>query len=141
MRIRSAQPADAVALAALLGQMGYPASEVEVECRLESFDHPERRLLVALADDDSVVGLIAFQLVVPFERPAPQCRISTLVVDEGFRRRGAAAALLGEVEAFARERGCFRLEVTTRPNRAAARALYERFGFKETPRRLLKPLE
>lgn len=141
MRIRPAQPADADVLAALLGQMGYLARGADVARRLEGFDHPDRRLLVALDDHASVVGLIAFQLVVPFERPAPQCRISTLVVDEGFRRHGAAAALLGEAEAFARERGCFRLEVTTRPDRAAARALYERFGFEETPRRLLKPLE
>lgn len=139
MTIRPAEREDAQRLAALLDQMGYPAAPEEVEQRLGGFDHADRRLLVAI-EEGKVAGLIAFQLLVPFERPEPQCRISTLVVDERYRRRGIAAALLAEAEEFARDRGCFRLEVTTRPTRAAAAALYERLGFEERPRRLVKAL-
>lgn len=57
------------------------------------------------------------------------------------QRRGAlGTALIEAVEAIARERGCFRLELTTRPSRAEALAFYAALGFTERPYRLVKAL-
>jgi GNAT superfamily N-acetyltransferase len=61
-------------------------------------------------------------------------------VDAGARRRGLARALLAGIEAIANETGCFRLEVTTQAHRTDAAALYLALGFRERPRRLVKPL-
>lgn len=46
---------------------------------------------------------------------------------------------LEAVAAIARERGCFRLEVTTQPEREAVH-FYRAHGFEELPRRLLRDL-
>jgi GNAT superfamily N-acetyltransferase len=63
-----------------------------------------------------------------------------LAVRADRRRQGVARALLEAVEAIARGRACFRLELTTRPDRDDALRFYEACGFAERPRRLVKPL-
>jgi ribosomal protein S18 acetylase RimI-like enzyme len=52
-----------------------------------------------------------------------------LGVDEEYRGRGVATALLLAVEALARDRGCDGLWVATEPDNVAAWATYERAGF------------
>ena len=138
--IRIAGRRDTDAIAPLLGQLGYPASAVEVGERLERLaNNPDAEVLVAELGDE-VVGVAAYQLIDLLERPEPQCRITALVVDDRHRRRGVAYALLHMIEESARDVGCFRLEVTTRPDRAEASALYRAAGFDERPRRLIKLL-
>ena len=139
--IRAAGQRDTEAIAPLLGQLGYPASALELSERLERLtDHPAAEVLLAELDGE-VVGVAAYQLIDLLERPDPQCRITALVVDDRYRRRGVAYALLHTIEEWARDVGCFRLEVTTRPERAEALAFYRAAGFEERPRRLTKPLE
>jgi GNAT superfamily N-acetyltransferase len=139
--IRLATQRDTDAIAPLLGQLGYPASAGELGERIERLtDRPDGEVLIAELDGD-VVGLAAYQLIDVLERPDPQCRITSLVVDDRFRRRGVAYALLHTIEEAARDFGCFRLEVTTHPDRVEALAFYLASGFEERPRRLTKPLE
>lgn len=139
--IRLASQRDTQAIAPLLGQLGYPASALELGERLERLtDHPDAEVLVAELDGE-VVGVAAYQLIDLLERSDPQCRITALVVDDRYRRRGVAYALLHTIEESARDLGCFRLEVTTRHERADALAFYRAAGFDERPHRLTKPLE
>jgi GNAT superfamily N-acetyltransferase len=138
--IRVAGQRDTEAIAPLLGQLGYPASALELGERLERLTyHPDAEVLVAELDDE-VVGVAAYQVIDLLERPDPQCRVTALVVDDRYRRRGVAYALLHTIEESARDAGCFRLEVTTRPDRAEALAFYLAAGFDERPRRMIKPL-
>ena len=138
--IRIAAQRDTVAIAPLLGQLGYPTGADELGERLERLtEHPDVRVLVAELDGE-VVGVAAYQLIELLERPDPQCRITALVIDDRSRRRGVAYALLHTIEESAVEQGCFRLEVTTRPDREDALAFYRAAGFEERPRRLTKPL-
>jgi GNAT superfamily N-acetyltransferase len=138
--IRVAGQRDVAAIAPLLGQLGYPASALELGERLERLtDHPDAEVLVAELDGE-LVGVAAYQLIDLLERPDPQCRITALVVDDRYRRRGVAFALLHTIEESALDRGCFRLEVTTRTERADALAFYRAAGFAERPHRLVKPL-
>jgi GNAT superfamily N-acetyltransferase len=139
--IRLASLRDAEAIAPLLGQLGYPTTAAELAERIERLsDRPDGEVLVAELDGE-VVGLAAYQLIDVIERPDPQCRITALVVDDRHRRRGVAYALLHTIEETARDFTCFRLEVTTRSDRADALAFYRAAGFDERPRRLVKPLE
>lgn len=138
--IRIAAQRDTVAIAPLLGQLGYPTQADELDGRLERLtEHPDVQVLVAELDD-RVVGVAAYQLTDLLERPDPQCTITTLVVDHRYRRRGVAYALIHTIEESAVEEGCFRLEVTTRADRDDALAFYRAAGFDERPRRLIKDL-
>jgi GNAT superfamily N-acetyltransferase len=138
--IRIAAQRDTVAIAPLLGQLGYPTHAEELGERLERLrEHPDVHVLVAELDGE-VVGVATYQLIALLERPDPQCRITALVVDDRYRRRGVAYALLHTIEESAIEERCFRLEVTTRADRDDALAFYRAAGFDERPRRLTKPL-
>ncbi len=138
--IRVAGLRDIRAIAPLLGLLGYPTGVDELGERLERLAaNPDVQVLVAEVDGE-VVGVAAFQVIDLLERPDPQCRITALVVDDRYRRRGVAYALLHAIEETALDHGCFRLEVTTQADRADAFAFYRAAGFDERPRRLTKPL-
>ena len=56
-----------------------------------------------------------------------------LSVDEAYRRRGIGAALVNELAALARRRGCYGMWVLTAPDNPAAIATYRRAGASTTP--------
>jgi len=138
--IRPARSTDAGAVAGLLGALGYPTDADAAAAQLERLlDHDDSGVLVYV-DDGNPVGLISYQVFDLVYRPRPQCRITALAVSADRRRQGVARALLQAVEAIARARACFRIELTTRPDRDDAARFYEACGFAERPRRLVKPL-
>jgi GNAT superfamily N-acetyltransferase len=139
--IRPAQVGDAAAIAPLLGELGYPTDPAAVPARLQSLlDGPDTGVLVA-ERGGRVIGLAAYQLTTLLYSSQPSCRLTALVVDGRNRGRGAAKALVSEVEAIARQNGCFRVEVTTRPSRSEALLAYGALGFQRRPHRLVKTLE
>jgi GNAT superfamily N-acetyltransferase len=141
LSIREARAEDAPEIAPLLDALGYPAAPEAVRARLDRIlARPDGGALVAEASG-RVVALASYQVIDLLERAEPQCRITALVTDEGERRRGAASALIEAIESVARDCGCFRLEVTTRPQRGDALALYARLGFQERRHRLVKLLD
>jgi GNAT superfamily N-acetyltransferase len=138
--IRNAVAGDAADVTELLGELGYPDEVPDVRERLATLTARDDAGVLVAVIDGTVVGAAAYALMDLLERPDPQCRITALVVTEDQRRRGLARALVAAIEAVAIEHGCFALEVTTRPQRTAATRLYLALGFKERPRRLVKPL-
>ena len=141
MDVRPASADDAAAIAPLLAELGYPTEAGTVRARLERIASDSDRAGVLIAEaEGALAALIAYQLIEHLERAAPTCRITALVTDPQHRRRGVAARLLTAVEELARERGCDRLEVTTRPRREEALAFYLGAGFTERPRRLVRSL-
>lgn len=138
--IRRARLSDAGAIAALLGELGYPTVDSDLRDRLERIlERGDAGVLIASQRGDPV-GVAGYQLLALLERPRPQCRLTTLVVRADQRRRGVARALVAEVESVAQRSDCFRLEVTTQPERSAAIAFYAALGFSERPHRLIKML-
>ena len=139
--MRPANVEDAAAIAPLLGELGYPANPETVRRRLERIVTGAARAGALIAEADGApAALIAYQLIDHLERAAPTCRITVLVTDRAYRRRGAAARLLAAVAELARQGGCDRLEVTTRPDREDALGFYLGAGFSERPRRLVRSL-
>jgi GNAT superfamily N-acetyltransferase len=140
LRVRPAKLGDAGEIAPLLGELGYDAPAPQVRERLgRLLGRPGAGVLVAEAAGETV-AVASYQIVDLLERARPQCRITTLVTRAGYRRLGAATALIRAIESTARRRGCFRLEVTTRSHRADALEFYAAVGFHERPHRLVKPL-
>ncbi|EFL33294.1 predicted protein [Streptomyces viridochromogenes DSM 40736] len=53
-----------------------------------------------------------------------------MVVDDAARGRGVAGLLIEEALGIARRAGARTVDLTSRPDRAAANRLYERLGFR-----------
>lgn len=138
--IRAAAPADAAALAALLGELGYPATAEEVAARLTRLREPHDVVLVTLEEGGAVRGLLGLHRLTTLHAAAPACYITALVVAAAARGRGIGRALLDAAESWARRAGCSRIVVTSAEHRAAAHAFYERAGYQHTGRRFVRSL-
>ena len=66
---------------------------------------------------------------------ADEGEILNLAVGEGGRRRGLGRALVEAIVAVLSERGVRQVYLEVRESNAAARALYETFGFRDVGRR------
>jgi ribosomal protein S18 acetylase RimI-like enzyme len=138
--IRSAQRRDAAAVAALLGDLGYPASEEQAAQRIDRIgDDPSIWLIVAELDSE-IAGFGALHTQTLIERDDIGSHVAALVVAERFRRRGVGEALMATLEDEARARGSRYLALNTAHRRADAHAFYEALGYEHTGRRYAKEL-
>lgn len=139
--VRDVEPGDAEAVAALLGELGYPVGATELVGRLDAVARdPTSRLFVAV-DAGLVVGLAGLHLTVVPHRAAPVGRCTVLVVRADRRGRGIGRALLRHVEQRARAAGCARIEVTSNRRRTDAHAFYAAAGYDPSSLRFVKDLE
>ena len=140
LRIRDARPADAEALAELIRQLGYSASAEAVAARVERLARSGADRVVVAEVGGEVAGLASLHVSLSLEYDAPAAKLSAIVVDERHRRRGIGEALVAELEAEARRRGCCLIFLTTAERRKDAHAFYRRIGFEQTGRRFAKPI-
>jgi GNAT superfamily N-acetyltransferase len=134
LTIRDARPADADAIADLLGQLGYPTGPAAVKERLERLVIVGDRLVVAeLAG--VVVGLAHLHVSPTIELERPAARLGALVVSETHRRQGIGRALVDAAEHEARLRGSGVFFVTTSERRDDTHRFYESLGLEQTGRR------
>ena len=139
MTIRDARPDDSEVLAALLGELGYPATAEAVRSRLERLGIVGDRVVVADSDSE-VVGLAHLQVTPTLEHDRPAAKIGALVVAEAHRGEGIGRALVEALADEARVRGCALLFLTTSARRADAHEFYKRVGLEETGKRFTKLL-
>ena len=137
--IRAARREDAASLARLLGELGYPSSREQVERWLERLGEADRLFVAEL--EREVVGLAGLHVSAALEYDGDAAKVSAIVVDERFRRRGVGEALMDALENEARALGCVILFLTTAERREDAHAFYRRIGLEETGRRFAKRLE
>jgi GNAT superfamily N-acetyltransferase len=132
--IRVATSADAVELATLSGQLGYPADAPTVVRRLDGVtSHHAGVVLVAIDPQD---GLAGFAHVEP-RRPLitePFAELAALVVSEAARGQRIGSALLAAAEAWAREQGFANMRVRSNVIRERAHRFYLREGYAEKKR-------
>ena len=89
---------------------------------------PAATLLLARDPDGQIIGSLT---LVVFRTPTgARAWIEDVVVDEAARGQGAGAELIGEAIRLASESGARTLDLTSRPSREAANALYEKVGFR-----------
>ena len=142
VRIRPPRPADAPALAALAGELGYPASAEELLGRLAAVHPTDAEVMVSTDADDQPTGWCHVELHRSLVEPM-SALILGLVVGEGHRSTGIGAALLAAAEDWGRARGCRKLVVATRITRERAHRFYAREGYEisKTSYFLTKPLD
>lgn len=135
--VRRAEPRDANAVLALMAALGRPAVAEDPEHQRAVFlDHlgfDDATVFVAEAEGE-IVGAVSLWLRPRLNWTTLEGWIPDLYVDEHFRRRGAAQALLDACAAVARRSGCHRLVLESGHTRDAAHRLYERYGFSHSGR-------
>lgn len=77
-------------------------------------------------ENGRLVGIAHYLVHAHAWSQADACYLQDLFVDEAYRGRGCATALIAAVADAARERGCFRLYWLTQESNATARRLYDR---------------
>lgn len=134
--IRPAEAGDARRIAALSGQLGYPAAPPVIVDRL--------RLLAARWDQRVFVAETAGQVVGWAQvgrslslEAGEQAELLGLVVDEACRGRGFGGALVAAAEAWARSEGLTVLRVRTQVFREAAHRFYRNLAFEEAKRQVV----
>ena len=138
VRIRPAVEADAADLAGLVAELGYPTEVPVVRQRLTELLAAGDQALVA-EHAGRAVGLVLLHRMHLLHR-APDGRIATLVVADGFRSQGLGERLLRAAEQELQQQGCGRVEVSSGAQREAAHRFYRRAGYEEQPKRFIKPV-
>ncbi|MFE9022453.1 GNAT family N-acetyltransferase [Streptomyces sp. NPDC007808] len=114
------------AFARLLPQLSRTAHSLDAAAVDRIVRCDTNTVLVARADGD-IVGTLT---LVTTPLPAGlRARIEDVVVDGAARGHGVAGLLMREAVRLARESGARTVDLTSRPDRAAANRLYERLGF------------
>src|SRR5271156_2302356 len=104
--IRRARASDALRLAELAGQLGYPTTAAEMTKRLRRLKPPSQNaLFVAESPSAGVVGW-AHVSVTHLVEVGTRAELNGLIVAEDQRSLGAGARLLKAAEDWAREHGC-----------------------------------
>jgi GNAT superfamily N-acetyltransferase len=132
--LREAGEGDAVALASLAHDLGYEVTAEQVRSRLpgssvgaSSAGAPPGAVFVA---EDAGGALLGWIQVEPRTILADSsAELGGLIVDAAHRRRGVAATLLAEVEAWAQRNGIDHIRVRSSVQRPDAAAFYEGRGF------------
>ena len=108
-----------------LSTSAQPPTRAELE---EIVSSPAATILLAHDPDGQIIGSLT---LVAFRTPTgTRAWIEDVVVDEAARGQGAGEELVGEAIRLASESGARTLDLTSRPKRGAANALYEKVGFR-----------
>jgi GNAT superfamily N-acetyltransferase len=137
---RDATDEDAEALAALLGELGYPVAASALPARLARFRYQSNgRVLLAVSGND-VIAFAAVEVTYPIHSPEPVAHLTAFAVASTARRQGVGQRLLVAVEDLARASGCHHVVVTSAEHREDAHAFYPSAGWLLTGRRFGKSL-
>jgi GNAT superfamily N-acetyltransferase len=141
MQIRTGQVQDSEALAQLLTELDYPVAPDWVASKIEQ-QHacPDAELLVAVVGS-KVLGFISVYFIPQLALSGDFCRVSYFCVSPLARSQGIGKALEAAVCSLAEERGCDRIEVHCHGRRKRAHSFYQRQGYTESPKYLLKQLK
>jgi ribosomal protein S18 acetylase RimI-like enzyme len=125
--VTSISPRLVSSLRGLIPQLSPAAPDLTEDDVREIVDSPATRLLLARAEDGGVIGSLT---LVMFRIPTGLgVWIEDVVVDESARGRGTGEALMREALRLAGDAGARTVNLTSRPDRAAANRLYQRLGF------------
>jgi GNAT superfamily N-acetyltransferase len=140
--IRKVRATDAVRLAELSTQLGYPVGTREMASRLKLVLR-EKKAACFVAEEKSagVIGWIHISTMPLIEVP-PRAEVNGLVVDEKLRSQGAGWALLQAAEDWARKHRCKHMSVRSNVIRDRAHIFYERHDYEhhKTQKAFRKPL-
>ncbi len=141
MPIRKATLADSSKIQDLLIQMGYPDTGNFILKKMELLlSHPDEALLV-YEESDKVLAFISIHFIPQIALEGDFARISYFAVDETARSNGIGKKMEAYCVAMAQERNCDRIELHSHSRRTDAHRFYDRQGYNEVPKYLVKSLK
>lgn len=129
--IRSANEKDINGLAKLMGELGYPTTEIEMDQRFKKINaNPLYNTIVAEINGE-IVGMIGIIIGYRYEKNEDYIRIVALVVASDYRKQGIGGKLIREVEKLAKKQGIKSLVLNSgnRKDRNDAHQFYIQNGF------------
>jgi GNAT superfamily N-acetyltransferase len=135
---RPARLDDHVAIAALMAQLGYPATPMQILARLQALGASAADGILVAAVGGEVVGVISLHALPLFHMAGALGRITALVVDQRHRSAGIGGALVIAAQHWFTAAGCVKLEVTSGDQRLDAHRFYQRHGFVRDGQRLTR---
>ena len=127
--IRTAGPEDAVVIARLCDQLGYPATGQQIRRRMREILGREDHAVVVSERDSALIGW-AHVSVRHLVESNPCAEICGFVVEEAHRRKGVGTELLQAVEDWARGQGRDTIRVRSNVLREDAHRFYEGRGYR-----------
>lgn len=124
--IREAGPELVDAFSRLLPQLSSTAEPLDHEA-IDRMVRCDVNTVLVARSSEAIIGTLTLVLL-----PLPsglRGRVEDVVVDTTARGQGVAALLTQEALRIAQEAGARTVDLTSRPDRAAANRLYERLGF------------
>jgi len=126
--VRPASIEDIAAIAALVGELGYPASREDIAARLTPLlDRDRYFLAVASGTDGGLLGVVNAERRLTIESGA-SFEITGLVVASPARRAGIGSSLVAAAEAWAFAHGAISTRVRSNVVRPESHAFYARLG-------------
>ncbi|HUG33743.1 MAG TPA: GNAT family N-acetyltransferase [Anaerolineales bacterium] len=117
------------AIQSLIPQLG-PNKIVPARKEIESLIQSESSILLVArlpGSDDPIAGILTLAI---YRVPTGiRSIVEDVIVDEKYRRRGIAEALLKHAVEVAREAGAGNVSLSANPSREAAHRLYKKLGF------------
>jgi Predicted acetyltransferase len=134
LRVREAARGDLPAVLDLYLRSGLETGERIPLERAEAIhaqmqQHPDYRLHLFEADD-RLIGTYTLLLMPNLgHQGSPSGVMEDVAVDPDWQRRGVGRAMVEDAARRCRERGCYKLVLSSNARRAGAHAFYERLGF------------
>jgi GNAT superfamily N-acetyltransferase len=138
--VRAAAEADAAAISALLIEFGYPLDIAQVKNNISRLSVSADNAIFVAEATSSVVGVLSFHIVPLFHVVGNLGRITSLVINPQWHRRGVGSRLIEAAEEFGWSHGCLRIEVTSGDHRPGAHEFYKKSGYQIDERRFIKRL-
>lgn len=134
--IREATEVDLPAILSLYAQLGQDDGTVldfddagRIFARLKTY--PDYRMYVALAGC-RVVGTFALLIMDAIAHHGARSGIlEDVVVEAGLRNRGVGRKMMAYAGNLCREKGCYKIALTSNRNREAAHRFYESLGYEK----------
>ncbi len=134
--LREATEADLPAILTLYAQLGQDDGKVlSLEAASRIFvrmkTYPDYRIYIALLNG-RIVGTFALLILDNIAHMGtPSAILEDVVVEEGIRSQGIGRQMMRHANSLCREKGCYKMSLTSNRNREAAHRFYESLGFEK----------
>lgn len=140
IEIRPSTLTDALAVSALLEELGYKVSPEAAAARLQRLNATGSDPTFVAYESRRPLGLIALHRCRMIQYEKSVMRITALVVHHRTRRRGIGRLLIDHALRWAEQAGCELVELTSALDRTDAHAFYRNLGFEPNSMRFRKSL-